>query len=262
MFDDYFKSLADRGIYLDEEQKRWYTKKAEVLGDDMKKEYPSTPEEAFETNLNGLYYAVQVSIARSQRRILNIPYDPTLRVHSSWDLGFSDANSIILFQIAGKEIHIIDFIEGSGWSLKDYIHKLKQKEYIYGTHLAPHDIRVHEYSTGVSRFETAAKLGISFLLVPDISLPDGIDALRNLFPRLYFHNSDSVLSLVRHLENYSQKWDRQLGLWSGRPEHNEHSHAADAMRYLAVGINNCQDDSQSVSQEQADNLWRQYGRRM
>ncbi|HLT41919.1 MAG TPA: hypothetical protein VKZ95_04375 [Sphingobacteriaceae bacterium] len=261
MYAAYFASLEARGIFLDDHQKSWYMKKAEVLGDDMKKEYPSTPEEAFETNINGLYYAAHISAARSGNRILNIPFDPTIKVHTVWDLGFTDSNSIICFQIAGKEIHIIDFIEGSGWSMTDYITKLKNKTYIYGTHLAPHDIKVHEYSTGTARFDTAAKLGIHFTIVPDISIADGIDSVRNLFPRLYFHNSDSVLSLVRHLENYTQKWDRQLGLWSGRPEHNEHSHASDAMRYLAVGLSFCLDDSQSMTQQEADRLFRLYGRR-
>lgn len=261
-FDTYFASLEQKGIKLDEAQKRWYTKKAQVQGEDMKKEYPSTADEAFEANTTGLYYAAQISIARSQKRILNIPYDPTLKVHSVWDLGFSDANSIIFFSLSGKEIHIIDYIEGSGWSLKDYIQKLKQKDYIYGVHLAPHDIRNHEYSTGVARIDTAAKLGISFTMVPNISFADGLDAVRNLFSRLYFNNSDAVLCLVHHLENYSQKWDRQLGAWSGRPEHDKHSHAADALRYLAVGLNNCLDEGQNLTQEQADNLWRQHGRRL
>lgn len=262
MYDEYFAALKSRGIYLDEDQKHWYQKKAEVLGEDMKKEYPSTPEEAFETNISGLYYASHISAARSQKRITNIPYDCTLKVNTVWDLGFTDANSIILFQISGKEVHIIDFIEGSGYSMKDYILQVKKKDYVYGTHLGPHDIRNHEYSTGTTRFETASKLGIHFTVVPDVSIADGIDAVRNLMPRVYFHNSDAVLSLVHHLENYSQKWDRQLGLWSGRPEHNEHSHAADAMRYLAVGINSCLDDGQSLNQAQADALWRQYGRRI
>jgi hypothetical protein len=261
-YETYFAKLQARGINLSAAQKEWYTKKADVLQDNMKKEYPSTPEEAFETNISGLYYAAHVSAARTGKRILNIPYDATLKVHTAWDLGFSDANSIIFFCVSGKEIHVIDFLEASGLSLADYIKQIKRKDYVYGTHLAPHDIRNHEYSTGVSRIDTAARLGLSFTMVPDLSLADGIDAVRNMFPRLYFHNSDAVLSLVHHIENYSQKWDRQLGIWSGRPDHDVHSHAADALRYMAVGLNYCLDDSQGITQDQADALWRQHGRKM
>lgn len=261
MFEPYFKSLEARGVKLTEGQKLWYTKKAEILGDRMKAEYPTFPEESFEVNTQGLYYASHISAARQASRILHIPQDDTLKVHTAWDLGFHDSTSIIFFQIAGKEIHIIDFVEGTGQSLAEYIKALKKKDYIYGTHLAPHDIKIREYSTGVSRIETAAKLGFAFTMVPDISLQDGIDATRNIFPRLYFNNNDSVLRLVTHLENYSQKWDNTQGLWSGRPDHNQHSHASDSLRYLAVGINYCTDDQQSTTQEQADSYYRQYGRR-
>lgn len=262
MFGQYFESLEARGIILTEGQKRWYEKKAEVLGDRMKAEYPSTPEEAFEVNTQGLYYAAHISSARNNKRIIHIPYDPTLRVHSAWDLGFHDSTSIVLFQIAGKEIHVIDFLEGSGRSLAEWIKEVKKKDYVYGTHLAPHDIRVKEFSTGVSRIETATKLGVSFTIVPDVSIADGIDAVRNLFPRVYFNNSEAVLALVKHLENYSQKWDSSLGVWSGRPDHNSHSHAADCWRYAMVGLNYCTDEQSSVSQEQADNYYRQFGRRV
>ena len=262
VLEDYFKELESKGIKLKESQKLWYTKKYEMLGDSVKKEYPSTPDEAFEVNMEGLYYASQISIARSQKRILHIPFDRTVKVNTSWDLGFRDSTSVIFFQIMGREIHIIDFVEGSGKSLADYVKLVREKPYIYGTHLAPHDIAIHEYSTGISRIDTASKLGINFILTQNLSLSDGIDAVRNIFPRLYFNTSDSVLTLVKHIESYSQMWDRSRGMWSGRPDHDENSHAADALRYLATGIDFCIHETQSVTQDEADNLWRQYGRKL
>lgn len=260
--ESYFQELTQKGINLTEGQKQWYSKKYSVLGESMKKEFPSTPDEAFEVNTNGLYYATHISIARAQKRICNIPYDPTIRVHTAWDLGFSDATSIIFFQLSGREIHIIDFIEDTGKEMPLYIKMLKSKDYIYGTHLAPHDIRNHEYSTGLTRFETASKLGFSFTLTADLSLNDGIDVVRNIFNRLFFHNSDPVLNLVRHIENYSQKWDQSLGIWSGRPCHDSHSHAADALRYLAIGLDNCHDEAQTISQNEATNLWKTHGKKI
>lgn len=260
--DKYFAELYAQGVQLDEAQKRWWTKKWEVLGETMMKEYPSTPDEAFSVNTQGLYYATAVNLVRSQRRVCNISYDRTLKVHTAWDLGFADATSIIFFQLSGKEIHIIDFIESSGVSMAEYIKQLKDKPYIYGTHLAPHDIKNHEYSTGITRFETASKLGIGFTLCPDLSINDGIDAVRNAFPRMWFHNSDEVLRLVGHLENYTQRWDKSLGQWSGRPEHDAASHAADSLRYLVLGLDFCQDESQGLTQAQADALWREHGRRI
>lgn len=261
-FNTYFSELEAKGIKLKDEQKRWYIKKAETLGEDIKREYPSTPDEAFEVNTAGLYYAIPVSIARYQHRIRNIPFDRTVKVHTAWDLGFTDSMSIIFFQIIGREIHIIDFEERTGTSIAEFAKILRNKDFIYGAHLAPHDIKVHELSSGISRFDTAAKLGIPFSLVPDVSIADGIDMVRNMFPRLYFHNDQPVLELIRHIENYSQKWDRTMGQWSGRPDHNTHSHAADALRYLCIGIDNCTDEVQGVTQEMADSLWSRHGRRI
>ena len=261
-FESYFKELQDKGINLSDEQKKWYIKKASILGEDVKREYPSTPDEAFEVNTAGLYYAIPISIARYQNRIRNIPFDRTVKVHTAWDLGFRDATCILFFQIMGREIHLIDFVEKTGTSIAEFAKILHSKEYVYGSHLAPHDIKVHELSSGVSRFDTAAKLGIPFSLVPDLSIADGIDMVRNMFPRLYFHNSQPVLDMVRHIENYSQKWDRTVGQWSGRPDHSPHSHCADALRYLCVGLDHCTDESQGVSQEKADALWRTHGRRV
>lgn len=228
----------------------------------MKKEYPSTPDEAFEVNTEGLYYASYVNAVRSTKRVCSIPYDRTLRVHTAWDLGFRDASSIVFFQIAGKEIHIVDFIEENCTSMADYIKMVKDKPYIYGTHLAPHDIKVTEYSFGITRLDTAAKLGINFTICPDVSLSNGIDAVRNLFPRFWFDSGDVVSKLLSYLENYTQRWDKSIGAWSGRPLHDDASHACDAMRYLSIGIDYCHDESQTVTQEQADNLWRTHARRI
>ena len=53
----YFADLADKGIRLTDGQKAWYLKKAQVQGEDMKREYPATPEEAFAAAIEGAYYA-------------------------------------------------------------------------------------------------------------------------------------------------------------------------------------------------------------
>lgn len=259
--DAYFEELAKKGIKLTDAQKKWYRKKQEILGDAVKKEYPSTVDEAFEVSVDGFYYATYINAARATKRIAYIPHDPTVKVHTAWDLGFSDSTCIIFFQLIGQAVHIIDFLEGSGKSLADYIKEIKLKDYVYGTHLAPHDIKVREYTSGVSRIQTAAKLGLPFTIVPDVSIQDGIDTVRNMFSRLHFHNSDAVLSLVRHLENYSKAWDKTLGQWSGRPEHDVHSHSGDCIRYMCVGIPSCLDEGQSLTQAQADAMFHTYGKR-
>ena len=40
----------------------------------------------------------------------------------------------------------------------------------------------------------------------------------------------------KHLEAYKKVWDDRLGCYKNTPLHDEHSHAADSFRYLAVGL--------------------------
>ena len=52
----YFDELEHKHeTQLTDGQKAWYSAKWKVLGDDMKREYPSTPREAFEQSVEGAY---------------------------------------------------------------------------------------------------------------------------------------------------------------------------------------------------------------
>ena len=53
---------------------------------DMKSENPSTFDEAFENTIEGAYYEKQLTLVRQQNRICKVNYDPTLLVHTAWDL--------------------------------------------------------------------------------------------------------------------------------------------------------------------------------
>lgn len=133
---------------MDEEQKNWYALKFATQGDNMKREFPSTPQESWEQSNQGFYYGRQMTIARSEKRIGHVPFDEQLLVHTAWDLGFNDFNAIWFFQCFGKEIRLIDYMEGDGESLSSWISKVLSKEYTYGKHLAPHDIMVKNILQG------------------------------------------------------------------------------------------------------------------
>ena len=106
---DYFSALEGKiKTKLDDGQRAWYTKRILTQGEDMKREFPSFPDEAFETSNEGLYYGQQISEARQQNRLRKIYYDANLPVHTSWDLGFNDSTAIWFFQQVGQEIHILE----------------------------------------------------------------------------------------------------------------------------------------------------------
>ena len=106
--------------------------------------------------------AMSCKICMRLARITNVPYDPSVRVDTFWDLGVNDSTVIWFVQKVGRAVHIIDFYENRGEGLPHYVKVLQDKGYLYGEHNAPHDIEVRELSTGKSRRETAYDLGINF----------------------------------------------------------------------------------------------------
>lgn len=76
---------------------------------------------SFDIGARGAYYSKELSIAREQGRICNVPYERGIDVHTFWDLGMNDTTVIWFVQIFGKEVRVIDHYENSGESLQHYI---------------------------------------------------------------------------------------------------------------------------------------------
>jgi len=232
----YFDHLKGLDIDLDDEQKAWYIAKEVMQKEDMRREYPSTPEESWEVSNEGLYYGKYMTLVRAEKRIGFVPYDEELPVHTAWDLGYNDSNAIWYFQIHKKEIRLIDYDEGSGESLSHWLGVLKSKPYVYGKHLAPHDIMVHEYSSGMTRQAAARKMGFNFLPAQKVEIIPGIDAVRNMLNRCWFDEKKCAKGL-KAIDNYKKDWDERNACWRSQPLHNWSSHGADALRTLATGLN-------------------------
>lgn len=233
---DYFTGLEqNEKISLTPEQMAWYAKKTVTQGLDMKREYPATPDESFATANEGLYYGALMTRARNEGRIRKVYYEENLPTFTSWDLGFSDSTSIFWYQIAGQEIHVLEYLEDSGKPFTYYLKLVKNKPYSYSKHFAPHDIAVHEYIHGSSRIEVAREHGINFMQAPKLPLIEGIDAVRNILNRCVFDQEKCAVG-IRMLESYKRGWDDKNGCWKEDPVHNEASHGADAFRILALSL--------------------------
>lgn len=241
----YFDELEAKGIGLYPNQKFWYVKKQETQNMDMMREFPSTPDEAFHTSLEGAYYSRQMLEVRKEKRIGHISHDPCALVHTSWDLGFGDSTSIWFYQIVGKEVHLIEYYENSGEPLTFYLKLLQDRPYQYGKHLVPHDAAAHEYGTGLTRIETARKLGFNFSLVANISIDEGIDAVRHVLRRCWF-DSEKCLQGIKSLESYRRQWNESQGCWSSKPHHDQFSHGADSFRMMAVGLSRVEKSGEPV----------------
>jgi phage terminase large subunit len=172
---------------------------------------------------------------RAEKRITRVPVEPMLPVDTDWDLGVDDYMSIVFSQsLRSGEIRIVDYYENSGEGFPHYIQVLREKGYTYGKHYPPHDISVREMSTGKSRKEIAAKLGLSFQApLPALALQDGIDATRLLLPKCWF-DEEKTKPLIECLRHYRKSYNQRLDQFTGSPVHDKYSHGADAFRGLAV----------------------------
>lgn len=204
--------------------------RAVMTEDEFRQEF----EASFEASVRGAIYGAQLAQAREEGRVTAVPYDPALPVHTAWDLGVGDHTAIWFWQsLRGGEVRVIDYYEASGEGLPHYAQVLQRKPYVYGQHWAPPDIRVRELGSGKSRLEVAQALGLRFDVVRDIGLEDGIAATRVLFPRLWFDATRCAAGLD-HLLVYRRAWNTSLNEFKATPVHDVASHAADALRYLAV----------------------------
>jgi hypothetical protein len=205
-------------------------------------------------DIPGQIYRTELQAAYEADRIGKVPYDPRLPVHTSWDLGVSDSTSITFYQRNGREVWVIDYYEAQGEGLPHYAGVLQARGYVYGNHYAPHDIQVRELGSGKSRIETAASLGIKFVLVPNIGLEDGINAARMLLPRVWF-DATKAARLLDCLRHYRRDYNQQLGELKTRPVHDWASHGADSFRYLAVSIDDKPAREKRSGMNQAASSW-------
>ncbi len=234
---EYFIDLEnDWGIELTPEQQAWYVKTEAVLGSEMKREHPSTPDEAFEQAIEGAYFAKEMQAAHAEGRIGDFPYQPGVPVDTWWDLGMFDETVIWFSQTVGGRIHMIDFYENSGEGIQHYLKLCQSKGYSYRQHYGPHDLEVREmFSDGRSRVDKARSMGFKFEVVPRVpSKQDAIDAARDALPICTFDEAKCSEG-IKKLERYRKKWDDRYGRWKEKPLHDSASNTADAFMTMATG---------------------------
>lgn len=190
---------------------------------------------SFDLGVEGSYYGKYLDRMRVGGRISDVPWESSCKVHTSWDLGMRDSTTIIFFQTIGHTVRIIDSYEATGHGLDHYVKVLQQKPYTYGKHIAPHDIKVRELGTGMSRLEKARTLGLSFTVAPDLSIEDGIEAVRSLTSKLWI-DATKCKDLIKALENYRHEYDAKKKIYKNTPFHDFSSHYSDCLRYLAISL--------------------------
>lgn len=184
--------------------------------------------------IEGAIYADEVAQAVEQGRITNVPYDPRLKVHVIFDLGWNDAMTMTLAQRQVSELRVIEYIEVNQRTLDWCSNELKGRGYNWGSLWLPHDGEHGDYKTGMSAKQMMERLGWDVQIVPNYpgALEDGIRKARMALPRTYF-DREKAARLVECLRRYRRNRPASTGE-PGRPVHDEFSHGADGYRYLSV----------------------------
>lgn len=182
--------------------------------------------------IHGAIYAEEIAKAQEEGRITQVPYDPDLKVHCIFDMGWNDKMAIIMVQRHMSALKIVDYLEDDHKTLDWYSNRLKDKDYNWGYAWLPHDGRHRNHQTGRSDEEILTDLGWEVRIVPDHGRETGIRNARRGFAQTYF-NKARTMRLVECLKRYRRGVPATTGE-PGAPMHDEWSHGADCFRYLHV----------------------------
>lgn len=257
---EYFQRLErEHAIVCRPEQMLWYDHKHREQGHGMKKEFPSTPGEAFEAISEGAIYGTQMADLRTKGRVADFGHESNLPIFTFWDIGLSDYTAVWLIQPVGRWFLVLDWFEaegkpGSAMPDQMVLWERKWNKPIAG-HFLPHDAETRDRGTGKSYVSELMAGGLSNIRVvprtPDVWL--GIGYVRDVLPHCWFHkthcdtsrdafgrphdpatSAEDYPSGVACLEGYSKDVGAAAGLrLREMPKHDLFSHSADAFRTFA-----------------------------
>ena len=77
-------------------------------------EYAREMLNAFDAPVEGAYYTEAMNALQGQKRVCSVPVDLSQSLITGWDIGIPDFTCIWVFQLAGQEIHFVDYVEDRG----------------------------------------------------------------------------------------------------------------------------------------------------
>lgn len=233
----YFKDLAERlGRTFTQEQKKWYASRKLEQGIFVKREYPSSLEEAMSAPVEGSIYGDAITALREKGKISPSEVDQTALVHTFWDLGNPENTVTWYVQFVANEIRCIDIDVGFTGNLMQRVAHILGKGYPLGMHYLPHDASATKTS-GKTFHGELMEAGLNNIkIIPrthDIWI--GVNRLLQMLPRFHFRLPATDKG-VEALENYHTKRSTQGALVTDDPVHDWSSHAADAARMIAEAV--------------------------
>ena len=202
-------------------------------------QYLQEMECSFEAAILGAYYGTEMRLLEEAGRIVDVAHDPHLPTYTAFDIGYRDDTAIWWFQVIRSEIHVIDFFAASGMDPAGIKKLIAEKPYHYGQHFLPHDARAKTLTSGGKSLIEQLATGDNGLtlakmsIVPNLSVQDGIQAVRAMLPLCWF-DKDKCREGLEALRQYEREWDEDKKAFRETPRHNWTSHPADAARMMAI----------------------------
>lgn len=228
-----------------EQVNQFYKTKGLLSEDELRQARTQMSEDAynqeyecdFEAANPGAYYGKQMGDALKDGRLTKVPYDPNFRVYTAWDIGGDrDATAVWFFQLVGKAVHLIDYMENKGADSAPYAKAVLDRSYSYAQHFLPHDAEARHPGSERDYSEALAAHGLRRITVlPSAVRELGINSVRLLLPRCYF-DAEKCERGIECLRMYQTEWNEKDKVFKSSPKHDWASHGADAFRYLSVAL--------------------------
>jgi len=202
--------------------------------------YPHVWEGDYARAMDGAYFARDLQEAKAQGRITRIGPDFMLPIRAFFDLGgagaSADAMAIWIAQFVGREIRVLDYIEGQGQPLSYYANELRARGWGRALIILPHD-GVNTDAIIGKRYADHWK-DAGFTVPPPIknqgkgAATMRIEAVRRHFPIMWF-NEVTTEAGRDALGFYHEKKDEERGVGLG-PDHDWSSHCGDSFGLMAI----------------------------
>lgn len=207
--------------------------------DELREKDPDTCDHVYEghprSSVVGAIYEREIKRAESEGRFTRVPCDPTKPVDVSLDLGYGDMVSMWFHQSIAFEYRIIDYYQNSRQAIDHYLQVMQGRGYTYGTIVLPWDGGTKSLGTGRSIEELIRAKGFKVKVNLQLSVADGINAVRTIFPQCYF-DGDKCVDGIQGLRRYQWGKVSAQGVARREPLHDAASHPADALRTMAMWI--------------------------
>jgi hypothetical protein len=243
---EYFAKLKQaHGIDLSPQQQAWYVSRREsnaedTKDEDMKREFPATPEEAFSVSTMGSIFGRTMEKLRRLGRIGHVDLRAEFPVFSAWDFGVGANNYIWIGQRVGSRVRWLKTFRGSSEDgLRDHWERMEKWRQEVGArwskHYLPHDARTRIQGYEVkTREDILYELGMRGIVVVSRidDIATGIDMTRSMLADCEF-DEDGCEDGISCLDNYKYEWDETTGRYSRNPKQDRNTHGADAVRQYA-----------------------------